>query len=112
MKATMIDELVTARENERVQNKIIEVRQGVFAAIDRMGYGKSNDTPYKPNNPTDYGKSILTCIIERADKWPKEMWEKERAEVSAELLKTMDEMQKALLATSKEPNPNDVIPNE
>ena len=35
MKATTFDEIVTAKTNARVQDKIKEVRAAVFAAIDK-----------------------------------------------------------------------------
>ena len=106
MKATTFDEIVTAKTNARVQDKIKEVRAAVFAAIDKMGYGASVDK-FVFRDPTGWGKLILGSILRNDGKWPKRIWEEERKLVAGELLQTMDVMQKAILSTSRKADPGD-----
>jgi hypothetical protein len=100
MKAENFDEIVKARANERVQRKIEAFREDCkrsateLIGVKYCGYSDRFDDAYR----------TLFAILasnKHTEGWPSSLWKKERELVSDELLRVMDEMQRAFLAASK-----------
>jgi len=108
MKEKTFDEIVKARANERTQAKIKAFKEAVKKACGALTgkdwYGYAQEKQLVPDFRT-----LLTILSsdDHTTGWPTSLWEKEEDHVREELLKTMDEMQRALLAVSKaEPGEN------
>ena len=109
MKEKTFDEIVKARGDERVQAKLKAFKETVKTACGQL-WGDSYWKGY------DQSKMLLETfrnylgILSSEDHttgWPTSLWEMEEDHVREELLKTMDEMQRAFLAASKaEPGEN------
>jgi len=100
MKAKDFDAIVVARANERVQNKIKIFRGNIIKALITLGgsvlYNSCSQQVSK------VGELALACTREHSSQeWPLELREMEEAAVRKELLSTLDEMQRALLAANK-----------
>jgi len=110
MKAEMFDKIVEASANERVQRKISAFKD----AVDRAYRTLMVCPPYSSifDASADVypeAKKVIGILVSGDTRrgWPSRLWEREREAVSKELLATMDEMQKALLAAEKaEPGEN------
>ena len=102
MNAQKFDEIVEARANERVQAKIKKFKADCCKAFGELigdGYtSHSYHNPFREEARVAFG---VLASDNHAQGWPSSLWEKERQTVSEELLRIMDEMQKALLAASK-----------
>lgn len=93
------DELVNARANERVQKKIDLFRDRIYKAIEGLGPRFYRYHRYEVN---PLGTEALMRVAEdEREGWPPCLWEDERKAVSAELLATMDAMQQAMVAASR-----------
>jgi len=109
MKEKTFDEIVKARANERVQAKLKAFKEVVKTACgqllgDTYWRGYEQRITLIPNF-----REVLTLLAseDHTKDWPTSLWEKEEDAVREELLKTMDEMQRAFLAASKaEPGEN------
>ncbi len=87
------DKIVEARANERVQNRIYAFTQEAFAAALKLCDGG-----------VEQGRREVLAVAAQpyAERtWPQSLWTKERATVRKELLATMDEMQRAIVAAEK-----------
>lgn len=97
MNAKKFDQIVENRSIERTRARIIKFEQTVHAAVAQLYHDGSN--PY-------HARSFFTedkrwpAIVEalNTNKWPKELWDQERKLVTDELLGTLDEMARALIA--------------
>ena len=109
MKEKTFDEIVKARANERTQAKIKAFKETVKTAC-----GQVLDHTYwrqygQETNLLSEFRAVLTLLAsdDHTTGWPSSLWEKEEDHVREELLKTMDEIQRAFLAASKaEPGEN------
>ena len=108
MKEKTFDEIVKARANERTQAKIKAFKEAVkkscFELTGKTWLGYDQNKVLVP----DF-RAVLSILSSEnhTTGWPSSLWEKEEDHVREELLKTMDEMQRALLAASKaEPGEN------
>lgn len=102
MNAFKFDELVKARANERVQERIKKFREDIINAV------KTLRPEFKHHSLTvrsDMVKGLFACLPENTG-WPAEIWRDEEECVSKELLATLDEMQKAFISIGK------IIPDE
>jgi hypothetical protein len=98
MKAKNFDEIVTARANERAQSKINVFKKKIREACGELLNYRWQDYGESPNT----ARTVLQIMQTNATGgWPREIWEVEENLVREELLKTMDEMQKALIAASR-----------
>jgi hypothetical protein len=98
MKAKNFDEIVTARANERAQNKINIFKKEIKEACAKLLNYRWQDYRELP----EVTCAVLRIVLANATVgWPREIWEFEENLVSEELLNTMDEMQKALIAASR-----------
>jgi hypothetical protein len=100
MKAKNFDEIVTARANERAQDKINvfkkKIREACASLLEMSLLGWDDLPPL--------ARKALSQMIKTRNEplcWPREIWEIEENLVREELLNTMDEMQKALIAASR-----------
>jgi len=118
MEAKYFNKIIEARANERAQAKIITFQDAVMKAFDEL-----TGCPYGQFAHKDQGGTrganyiILKAMFDNQkvrfqENWPRLIWEEAEEKVSNEILSTMDEMQKTLLAASKESNPNDCKPVE
>ena len=103
MNPSKFDEIVKKRAHARVQYKIMEFKRKVVEAMREVtGHQFNNYGGTQVDSPS-YHKPFrdLLQILASDDNtkgWPKYMWEAEEKQVTDDLLKIMDEMQKALLA--------------
>ncbi len=111
-------ELVTNRANERVQKKIDAFRSEIKDTFRHLTgsvylyWGESDaDAKEAANWKILLGIVESRGIDEYKSDWPRLLWEKEEEIVKEEILSTMDELQKALLA-STQPGENDVTKEE
>ena len=106
MKAEKFDQIVEARANERVQKKIAHFQQAVISAA--RGLTDCRGIPQYGQMLARNKEVVALMVSGNFHKgWPKLLWENEREVVHKELLATMDEFQKALLAAEKaEPGEN------
>ena len=97
MEAKGFDKIVQARADERVRDKILRFERAMLSALREFAGASDN---YKASA---YGNEILTVLATPCNNrlWPPRMWREEEALVEKELLATMDEMQRALLAASR-----------
>jgi hypothetical protein len=93
------DELVNARANERVQKKVALFRKSILRAIEDLG--PQFHDPYKKELPPLGTEALMRVAEDEREGWPPCLWEDERKVVSAELLATMDAMQQAIIAASR-----------
>jgi len=105
MTGEKFDKIVKARANERVQEKIIKLKQDTTKALQPFGIAHSYDWGNSP------GAEVFDALAGRT-KWPRDLWEREEIAVAQELLGIMDEMQRALIAVNKERGPDDVLPED
>lgn len=94
------DEIVQNRANQRVQSKVEKFKASVHAACKELTgeYGSYG-------NPFRYEKEFHAALLaligdDKGDNktWPKSLWAKEEQAVEKELMATLDEMSKALIA--------------
>ena len=109
MKEKTFDEIVKARANERVQAKLKAFKNSVKTACGQL-LGDTYWSGYVQHKTLVQSFRTPLGILSSDDHttgWPTSLWEKEEDIVREELLKTMDEMQRAFLAASKaEPGEN------
>jgi len=105
MTGEKFDKIVKARANERVQEKIRQLRAAANEMVKPFGI---------PGYGWDGAHDIFTALARGgySGTWPRSLWETEENLVAGELLGIMDEMQRALIAVSKEPGPDDVMPED
>jgi hypothetical protein len=101
MKAKNFDEIVTARADERAQNKINVFKKEIRAACINLLGGKYVSNYSALHEEETVRKVLLKIASGTPVAWPREIWEIEENLVREELLNTMDEMQKALIAASR-----------
>jgi len=111
MKPTQFDEIVKKRADERVQKKIKACKRAVANAV-RAIYGNTvgnyHDSVHDALQDKQGAPIMAVLSSDTPSKgWPKDLWEREREAVAAELLATMDEMQKALLAPAPDTTAED-----
>lgn len=118
MTGSKFDAIVKARANERVQARIQQFRKDVREAVKKLSpallsdYAKplhvgAEEKVFKGGD-LDNNRTVVAYLTGRADVLPAVLWRKEEEAVSKELLATMDEMQKALIAPAS--RPDDVLP--
>jgi hypothetical protein len=136
MNASRFDQIVKNRAYERVNQKVVNFRAAIIAAIHELDtdihaqFSPGSSYGGKDHGwwPSDAKKGDLGLILSNiakgltfdekpsdgADyprlKWPRILFDREVAQVEKELLATMDEMQKAL--ASPGPLPADAQPVE
>ena len=100
MNPSKFDDIVKRRANERVQQKIINFKQEVMFAICKLeGVHPSECSAFPWETPNEFLQVIMQPRgSEKFHKWPAKLWDREEALVAGELMATMDEMSKALLA--------------
>lgn len=113
MNASRFDEVVRNRANQRVTQKIAAFRKTIAEAFTAL------HPDYKPNYYDGWDhhskeedlKVIFTTLssLGSINTWPVKLWDTESDAVQKELLETMDEMAKALIAPMY-PQPNDPKP--
>ena len=108
--------IVTNRANRRVQENIKRFRSEIAKTFQNLtGTGYLYKSGSKEESLANW--QILLAIIENGEidnlknEWPAYLWRREEKKVQDELLSTMDEMQKALLASPK-PQAGDCTPAE
>jgi len=114
------DAIVKARANERVQEKIKAFKIAVVKALWALGDdGKLFNPHCLIESHVTMGCATLTFLeaqkvvtLPGAKQWDAALWQHEQEKVEAELLGVMDEMQKALVAAGRAPNPDDAQPAE
>uniref|UniRef100_A0A6M3IS40 Uncharacterized protein n=1 Tax=viral metagenome TaxID=1070528 RepID=A0A6M3IS40_9ZZZZ len=106
MKAVKFDEIVKARANKRVQDKVVQFKRDITAALGKLTGG--NYIGY-----ATFGQKYWEHLAKNgwATGWPPELWENEEKKVENELLAIMDEMQKALLDADRN-DPGEFSPGE
>ena len=115
MKSEMFDKIVEARADERVQDRIGTFKRTCDRAYkDLLRISNRFDSAFTVEFGVTPAARQIFAILSSDDTrkgWPKDLWEKERGMVRAELLKTMDEMQKALIAAERS-QPGENVPRE
>jgi len=105
MKADMFDTIVEARANERVQKRINAFKKEITEAVVRLNGGRRENRGGGQFEQPSVRAALAVLTKDAgttADKgWPVDLWKHEREDVAGELLETMDEMQKALIAVNK-----------
>ena len=105
MKPIKFDEIVKARAAQRIHERAKKFRMALAKAFDELHPEfrvDSDGAALRPPTEDDKGqwanqrRWALTFLTE--NKLPPRVWTEEEEKVSAELLATMDEMQKAFLA--------------
>ena len=100
MTKSKFDQIIENRANQRVQEKITQCKKSIFTALNQIldQYWDNSQNRTWP----DQHRQILSILASENTKhdWPQTLWQNEKEKVSQELLATMDEMQKALLAPS------------
>ena len=121
MNASKFDQIVSNRANERVQEKIETFRKRIGEAV--IGLGIKTPMSYYhgflPHNIYGDLALILANVASglyfqpggpshdnplKPTEWPAALWERETDAVRTQLLATMDEMQKALVAPTPKEN--------
>lgn len=116
MNASRFDQIVKNRAQQRVEARIEKFRAKMAEAFRELGRGfePQHRHGFHPYNIPDHVQTVLSNIqvggylhTEKDAtgnylpvRWPKLLWETEEKAIEEELLKTMDEMQKALVAPS------------
>jgi hypothetical protein len=100
-------QLVKVRANVRVQEKILSFKRELHQALQNLGIADAYSYGLSPA-----ARELLTTLggEDPFNCWPKRIWTREESIVKDELLNILDELQKAQLALSREPNENDVTP--
>lgn len=126
MNASRFDSIVKARANQRAQQKIEAFRASVNAAVKALGIKTPTGyyNGWQPSSIKEDLKNVLDNVAAgmycnpgeassanplTACTWPAAIWRSEEEAVQKELLATMDEMQKALIApapTQEGPQPS------
>jgi hypothetical protein len=114
MTSNRFNEIVKNRANERVQEKVKIFESKIAAAFRELHpcLNPNNGNKWFGGTSTPYVKSILRNIMgvpKDKDKsvsvgYPLRLWEDEESAVEKEMLATMDEMAKALLAPPADSN--------
>ena len=108
MKKTKFDEIVAARANERVQQKILAFKIAIKTACGALVNSPFHVSHANEILPDSY-RGVLNVMLSNNIKigWPSTLWDVEKEKVASELLAIMDEMQKAMLAADRaEPGEN------
>jgi len=108
MKKIKFDEIVAARANERVQQKISTFKLAIKKALAELVDESFHSYNLNESLPGSY-RGFLNAMLSNNIKigWPSTLWDVEKEKVASELLAIMDEMQKAMLAADRaEPGEN------
>lgn len=99
MNKSKFDTVIKNRGNERAAAKIKEFQNAILAAGERLFPGQRHNL-WNHGAPFGLLKNVLSRLVssEPNKDWPVEIWNVEEAAVEKELLATMDEMSKALIA--------------
>ncbi len=116
MTGTDFDSIVKNRADERVKARIKVFREAIKIAFKNLtgcSYVGSNNSETETSDKANW--AVLTGMVEKGSvdklkEWPHYLWATERDAVRSELLATMDEMQKALLAPKPAATENDDRP--
>ena len=107
MKAKDFDAIVIERANERVQKNINAFRDTIYKALTALG-GKMLRDVNAGTQITEQGRIALDQAKAYSSKdWPGFLWRVEEDAVREELLRTMDEMGRALAAANKQRDPDE-----
>lgn len=99
MNASRFDQIVKNRAKQRFDTRIAACRTSMEAAVMALtGRGR----PYRDWWEGEEARAIIAALT--SNKWPSFILKREADLVEAELLATMDEMQKALIAPPPDPN--------
>ena len=109
MNAEKFDKIVEARANERAQEKIATFKSEITKALTGLVGGHGYSFLGAP-----YHEEAITALlsVNSTNEWPSVIWDTERKAVTSELLATMNEFQKALMAADKLPSLGDAKPSE
>lgn len=112
MKAEKFDQIVEARTNQRAQQKIDKFKKAIRDALGELGIWVSGYHIDSCLGQKEVLKIFAVLATGKSNAgWPKEIWDRERAEVVKSLLATFDEFQKALIAADRaEPGENSPEP--
>lgn len=114
MNADRFNQIIENRAQERVKKRVADFEKKIGDAFREL-HASVAPNHYSRWSGGDRGRNvgaIFRFLIggENAEGdpfgYPKALWDEERAQVEKELLATMDEMQKALIA----PEPTDIPP--
>ena len=106
MKAEKFEQIVRARANKRIQDRLVQFKKDITAALGKLTGG--NYIGY-----ATFGQKYWEHLAKNgwAKDWPPELWENEEKKVQYELLSIIDEMQKALLDADRN-DPGEFSPGE
>lgn len=107
MNQSKFEELMKNRAHQNVQTKLRRFRDTMKKAFKDLT-GEDGICSNSNCKAREVNYSILKMALDEQDfhpsnKWPRWLWEDEEEKVTAEVLSTMDEMQKMLIA----PEPKD-----
>jgi len=111
MKAETFEKAVKKRAHERVQERITIFRKTVSGALCALG-GDLLGSAYMTTVQLDGAKALQVLISGNNKGWPLSLWTNEEIAVRAEILTTLDEVQRALLAASQPEDPDREMPEE
>lgn len=107
MKAERFDAIVKARAKARVDKKIAMFKTAVFDATRVLVLGNSPGGVLQGTALQKWARAPIEVLASNNvfEGWPVRLWKDEEKLVEKELLATMDEMSKALLAADKDEKP-------
>lgn len=111
------DEQVRKRANETVQQNIQNCKRGIAVAICQLlGVGAPNldRGNIRHTLKRKEVQAVLSILVsEKPDTgWPAELWVRERARLSDEILSRMDELQKMMIAKDSRADEVEAAPEE
>jgi hypothetical protein len=104
MTSDMFDKIVKARAMERVEAKINAFKKACLAASRELLPYSYIDLRYGGVSLPAEHRAVFALLASdnHGKNWPVRLWQYEEGLVAEELLKTLDEMQRALLAAEKQ----------
>ncbi len=103
MDATKFEAIVTARADERVQQRIAAFKRACWVAA--LNLRVEPVRPLSIPNPfSDKDRAFFALLAEDSHQrsWPGKLWRDEEAAVREEILATLDELQRAFLAADRQ----------
>lgn len=95
--------IVAARADERVQKRITEFKDKILSALRDLSGDTWSCDPRMTTNIDEKPRALLKPFLTADHKkgWPSWLWDREEKKVQEELLATMNEFQRALLAAER-----------
>lgn len=112
MTTETLEEQIKRRADNRAQQKISRFKQDILNACQRLTEDRGSYTvnTYTRCMPERFRELLAVVASGNAQQgWPAWLWEEERHRVTAEVMATMNELQKVLLAPD-EPGENRPAP--